>query len=246
MYLFNRYMRLQRRILSIAISSILVMGLASCGAASSTEQTDSVSDVQASGSLDTGLEQSNPVSESPKPSESGDFVVPAGYRLSQEKTNYVAIQMDSGEVIVIELKPDVAPITVENFQNLVSQQFYDGLIFHRVIQNFMIQGGDPKGNGTGGAPHKIKGEFASNGVQNTLSHVRGVVSMARAADMDSASSQFFICHADSTFLDGDYAAFGVVVDGMETVDTIAKTKTNAQDLPIQAQVMRHVFFVDKG
>ena len=125
--------------------------------------------------------------------------------------------------IVIQLRPDVAPITVENFESLVSSGFYDGLTFHRVYSGFMIQGGDPDGNGTGGSGKTIKGEFSANGVNNTLSHKRGVVSMARSSNYNSASSQFFICHADSTFLDGNYAAFGEVVSGMDVVDGIAGT-----------------------
>lgn len=125
--------------------------------------------------------------------------------------------------IVIQLRPDVAPITVENFESLVSSGFYDGLTFHRVYSGFMIQGGDPDGNGTGGSGKTIKGEFSANDVNNTLSHKRGVVSMARSSSYNSASSQFFICHADSTFLDGNYAAFGEVVSGMDVVDGIAGT-----------------------
>lgn len=125
--------------------------------------------------------------------------------------------------IVIQLRPDVAPITVENFESLVTSGFYDGLTFHRVYSGFMIQGGDPDGNGTGGSGKTIKGEFSANGVNNTLSHKRGVVSMARSSSYNSASSQFFICHADSTFLDGNYAAFGEVVSGMDVVDGIAGT-----------------------
>lgn len=125
--------------------------------------------------------------------------------------------------IVIQLRPDVAPITVENFESLVSSGFYDGLTFHRVYSGFMIQGGDPDGNGTGDSGKTIKGEFSANDVNNTLSHKRGVVSMARSSSYNSASSQFFICHADSTFLDGNYAAFGEVVSGMDVVDGIAGT-----------------------
>lgn len=125
--------------------------------------------------------------------------------------------------IVIKLDPDAAPLTVANFRKLVSEHFYDGLTFHRVYPGFMIQGGDPEGTGNGGSPDKIKGEFSANGVDNPLSHKRGVVSMARASySMDSASSQFFICQQDSTFLDGQYAAFGEVVSGMEVVDAICE------------------------
>ncbi|MBQ2278819.1 MAG: peptidylprolyl isomerase, partial [Clostridia bacterium] len=133
----------------------------------------------------------------------------------------VQIEMDNGGIIKLELYPDIAPITVANFEKLVKEGFYDGLIFHRVIKNFMIQGGDPTGTGMGGAKETIKGEFASNGVTNTLSHTRGVISMARSQKKDSASSQFFICHADAKYLDGDYAAFGKVIEGMDVVDEIA-------------------------
>ncbi|NLC88735.1 MAG: peptidylprolyl isomerase, partial [Clostridiaceae bacterium] len=133
----------------------------------------------------------------------------------------INIVMDSGNSIVIELDEQAAPVTVANFQKLVAEGFYNGIIFHRIIPGFMIQGGDPQGTGTGGSDTHIKGEFASNGVNNHLSHVRGAVSMARTQVPDSASSQFFICHADSLFLDGQYAAFGKVVAGMEEVDRIA-------------------------
>ncbi len=125
----------------------------------------------------------------------------------------------AGNTFVITLYPDIAPITCENFESLVTEGFYDGLTFHRVCDDFMAQGGDPNGNGTGGSSNNIKGEFSSNGVDNTLSHQRGVVSMARSSDPDSASSQFFICYADCSFLDGDYAAFGEVTEGMEVVDS---------------------------
>ena len=140
-----------------------------------------------------------------------------------EKTLYVQFEMVGGGSFVIELLPEYAPETVANFQDLVESGFYNGLTFHRVYSGFMIQGGDPEGNGTGSAGHTIKGEFPSNGfAQNTLSHERGVVSMARGShSADSASCQFFIVHQDSDFLDGDYAAFGRVVAGMETVDVIA-------------------------
>lgn len=125
---------------------------------------------------------------------------------------------------IITLYPDYAPITCENFESLVSDGFYDGLTFHRVVDDFMAQGGDPSGNGTGGSAKTIKGEFSANNVENTLSHTRGVVSMARSQDMDSASSQFFICYGDCTFLDGNYAAFGKVTEGMETVDSFLQVE----------------------
>lgn len=164
---------------------------------------------------------------------------------SETPTNYVCIKMDSGAQIVIELLPEKAPITVENFKKLVAAKFYDGLIFHRVIDGFMIQGGDPDGTGMGGAEEKIKGEFKSNGVENDLQHERGVVSMARSQDPNSASSQFFICQADSFFLDGDYAAFGRVLEGMDEVDRIAKLPKNAQDRPDSPPVMKEVYFINR-
>ncbi len=130
----------------------------------------------------------------------------------------------SGDTFVMTLYPEIAPITCENFEKLVSDGFYDGLTFHRVVDDFMAQGGDPSGNGTGGSSENIKGEFAQNGVENNLSHQRGVVSMARSNDMNSASSQFFICYTDCSFLDGAYAAFGEVTEGMEVIDSFLKVE----------------------
>ena len=160
------------------------------------------------------------------------------------ETIMVQIEMDNGGIIKLELYPDIAPITVANFEKLVKEGFYDGLIFHRVIKNFMIQGGDPTGTGMGGAKETIKGEFASNGVTNTLSHTRGVISMARSQKKDSASSQFFICHADANYLDGDYAAFGKVIEGMDVVDEIAGVKTNFNDKPLVDVVMKSVTIIE--
>ena len=134
----------------------------------------------------------------------------------------VEITVKDYGTIKVELDADVAPITVDNFLNLAKEGFYDGLTFHRIIDGFMIQGGDPIGNGTGGSDKTIKGEFSSNGVENSISHVRGTISMARSQAKDSASSQFFIVHEDSTYLDGEYAAFGTVTEGMEIVDQICK------------------------
>ena len=152
----------------------------------------------------------------------------------------VEITMQNGGVIRLELYPAVAPITVANFVKLADEGFYDGVIFHRVIEGFMIQGGDPTGTGMGGSGTNIKGEFLYNGVQNNISHVRGVISMARSRSMDSASSQFFIVHQDSPHLDGQYAAFGKVVSGMEVVDAIATTKTNSDDRPLVDQVIKSI------
>ena len=148
----------------------------------------------------------------------------------------VKIEMENGGVITAELYPEVAPNTVANFVNLVESGFYDGLIFHRVIPGFMIQGGDPQGTGMGGPGYSIKGEFARNGFrENTLRHTRGVLSMARSTMPNSAGSQFFIMHADAPHLDGDYAAFGKVTDGMDVVDRIASVRTGMQDRPVVEQ-----------
>ncbi len=156
----------------------------------------------------------------------------------------VRIEMENGKEILIELYPETAPITVTNFEKLVKQGFYDGLIFHRVIKGFMIQGGDPEGTGMGGSDEKIKGEFARNGVKNDLRHTRGVISMARSMMPNSASSQFFIMHQDAPHLDGDYAAFGKVVKGIEVVDEIADAKVDFNDKPLEPQVMKKVTIVD--
>ena len=150
----------------------------------------------------------------------------------------VTFEMENGGVIKAELYPDVAPQSVNNFISLVSKGFYDGLIFHRVISGFMIQGGDPKGNGTGGADETIVGEFSANGIDNPISHTRGTISMARAKDPNSASSQFFLCQADCTFLDGDYAAFGRVTEGMDVVDAVCADAQPTDDngtIPPEAQ-----------
>lgn len=146
--------------------------------------------------------------------------------------------------ITVELDPKSAPITVENFVSLVNKGFYNGLTFHRIIKGFMIQGGCPKGNGTGGPGYQIKGEFKANGVNNPISHKRGVISMARAYDPNSAGSQFFIMHADGTYLDGNYAAFGEVVEGIEVVDKIASVRTNAMDAPLEKVVIESIKMVD--
>ena len=165
------------------------------------------------------------------------------YNETSEITNIVKIEMVDRDSMVIELDPSVAPVTVKNFQKLVSEKFYDGLIFHRVIKGFMIQGGDPMGTGMGGSKETIKGEFAANGVNNPLRHARGVISMARSMMYNSESSQFFICHADAYFLDGQYAAFGKVVEGIETVDKIAAVKTGRNDRPLQEQKINRIYFV---
>ena len=159
------------------------------------------------------------------------------------KNPIATITMKSGKSVKIELFPDKAPNTVNNFISLANSGFYDDLIFHRVIKGFMIQGGCPKGNGTGGPGWNIKGEFAANGVKNDLKHTRGVLSMARAMAPDSAGSQFFIMHEDAPHLDGQYAAFGKVIDGMDVVDEIAETPTDYSDKPVKPQIMKKVTIV---
>jgi peptidyl-prolyl cis-trans isomerase B (cyclophilin B) len=156
------------------------------------------------------------------------------------KNPIVTITMKDGGVIKAELYPDIAPISVNNFISLINKGYYDGLIFHRVIRGFMIQGGCPEGTGMGGPGYSIKGEFAQNGVKNDLKHTEGVLSMARAMNPDSAGSQFFIMHKTSPHLDGSYAAFGKVTEGMDVVNRIAETPTDYSDRPLENQVMESV------
>ena len=162
---------------------------------------------------------------------------------------YARIEMRDYDPIVLELDADTAPITVENFVGLVESGFYDGLTFHRIISGFMIQGGDPLGNGTGGSEKTIKGEFRANGVENPISHVRGTVSMARSQRPDSASSQFFIMHEDGTYLDGSYAGFGKVISGMETVDAICRDvpviDNNGTVIPANQPVIERIRMITK-
>ena len=155
----------------------------------------------------------------------------------------VIIEMLDGNKIEIELDEKNAPKTVANFEKLVKEGFYDGLTFHRIIPGFMIQGGDPQGTGMGGAKDNIVGEFKLNGIANNLKHTRGVISMARSSDPNSASSQFFIMHADAPHLDGSYAAFGKVVSGMEEVDRIANVKTGMNDKPLQPVVIKKMYLI---
>lgn len=164
----------------------------------------------------------------------------------KEGTYYAEIEMEGGGEIILELYADIAPITVTNFVKLVQDKFYDGLTFHRVMEGFMIQGGDPKGDGTGGSAETIFGEFASNGFDNPLKHTRGVLSMARRSyPLDSASCQFFIVHADSPHLDGDYAAFGKVISGMDVVDKIAAVDTDRNDKPLTPVVIKTIRMIEK-
>lgn len=167
------------------------------------------------------------------------------FTVTDEVTDRVRIQMNNGDIMLVVLSNSDTPITIANFKKLVSEGFYDGLIFHRIIEDFMIQGGDPTGTGYGDdSVATIKGEFESNGVKNNLSHTRGVISMARGGyDMDSASSQFFIVHKDSTYLDGDYAAFGKVFAGLDVVDKIATVETDSNDRPLKEQKIKSIKFI---
>lgn len=156
----------------------------------------------------------------------------------------IKITMENGGIMTAELYEDIAPITCENFINLVKSEFYNGLIFHRVIEGFMIQGGCPNGNGMGGPGHTIKGEFASNGVENNLKHERGVLSMARSMDKNSAGSQFFIMHQNAPHLDGEYAAFGKLTDGFDVLDDIAKTPTDYMDKPLDERKIKKIEIIE--
>ena len=158
----------------------------------------------------------------------------------ENKKPIVTIEMNDGQIIKAELYPEIAPNTVNNFVTLINSGYYNGICFHRVISGFMIQGGDPLGMGTGGPGYSIKGEFTKNGFKNDLKHTRGVLSMARAMNPNSAGSQFFIMHEDAPYLDGQYASFGKVIEGIEVVDQIAETKTDWHDRPYEDQVMKSV------
>ena len=182
-----------RKLLSICLAALLVLSLAGCGKTSVVGITTT--------------------SKAPAANEESQGV----------GTHHAEIDIQDYGTITVELDGDIAPITVQNFMDLANDGFYDGLTFHRIINGFMMQGGDPEGTGMGGSSEKIKGEFSANGVKNDLSHTRGAISMARSQAMDSASSQFFIVHQDSTFLDGQYACFGYVTDGMDVVDAICET-----------------------
>ena len=196
--------------------------LAGCGSSKSDNaaETDTTETAETAGT-DTSADNASAEEEGSDESASAEEELLTGL-------HHITIDVQDYGTITLELDADEAPISVTNFVNLAEEGFYDGLTFHRIISGFMIQGGDPKGNGTGGSDATIKGEFSENGVENNISHVRGTISMARANDPDSASSQFFIVHEDSTFLDGQYAAFGHVTDGMDVVDAICEN-TPVQD-----------------
>lgn len=192
-------------LLTLAFAATMLAG---CG--SKTDTTDTTETTEATSAAD---ETSDGAADTADTSEDGELLT---------GLHHVTIDVQDYGTISLELDADTAPISVTNFINLANEGFYDGLTFHRIISGFMIQGGDPNGNGTGGSEKTIKGEFSANGVENDISHVKGVISMARANDPDSGSSQFFIVHEDSTFLDGQYAAFGHVTDGMDVVDAICE------------------------
>ena len=192
----------------LLVLAVLVMGLSACGGSKS----DTTSETKAT--------------KAPKATETAEATKKPESKTTDTKGKHHAkIKVKDYGTIEVELDGDTAPITVANFIKLVNEKFYDGLTFHRIMSGFMIQGGDPLGNGTGGSDETIKGEFSSNGVENNISHKRGVISMARSSDPDSASSQFFIMHQDSTYLDGEYAAFGKVTKGMKVVDNICEDAT---------------------
>ena len=172
------------------------------------------------------------------------------YIESEEATNYIKIDVNNYGIMIAELYPKIAPITVENIKELIKEKFYDGIIFHRVIKDFMIQTGDPTGTGMGGSEKEIKGEFEINGIKNNISHTRGVLSMARRGSnpetedtLNSASSQFFIVHQDSNFLDGSYASFGKLLNGYDILDKIATTSTDQNDKPLNDIKMNSIRFV---
>ena len=192
----------------LLVLAVLVMGLSACG----SSKSDTTSETK-----ETKAPKATETAEATKEPESKTTDTKGKHHAKIKVKNYGTIE--------VELDGDTAPITVANFIKLVNEKFYDGLTFHRIISGFMIQGGDPLGNGTGGSDETIKGEFSSNGVENNISHKRGVISMARSSDPDSASSQFFIMHQDSTYLDGEYAAFGKVTKGMDVVDKICEDVT---------------------
>lgn len=192
----------------LLVLAVLVMGLSACG----SSKSDTTSETKAT--------------KAPKATETAEATKKPESKTTDTKGKHHAkIKVKDYGTIEVELDGDTAPITVANFIKLVNEKFYDGLTFHRIMYGFMIQGGDPLGNGTGGSDETIKGEFSSNGVENNISHKRGVISMARSSDPDSASSQFFIMHQDSTYLDGEYAAFGKVTKGMKVVDKICEDAT---------------------
>lgn len=243
-----------KKFLGILLTMVLVLGaLTACGSAgkdksdtSSKADSSSSADVSSSSEADSS-EELDVSSSSEAGSNEAEDSKQSEEKLLTGKHHAEIVVKDYG-TIKLELDADTAPISVTNFVKLAREGFYDGLTFHRIISGFMIQGGDPNGDGTGGSDETIKGEFKENGVENNISHVRGVISMARSMENDSASSQFFIVHKDSTFLDGQYAGFGKVTDGMEVVDKICKKvkveDNNGTTLPENQPVIETIKVID--
>ncbi|GLX71350.1 peptidylprolyl isomerase [Paenibacillus glycanilyticus] len=231
--MFKRNMRLPVLVLLVAAVLLVIAG---CGGGS---KTSSNGNNNTSGSGNTNATATPEATEAPVPDK----------LLGSDKHPVVTIEMDTGKSFQVELYPEIAPNTVNNFVSLVKKGFYDGTIFHRVIPGFMIQGGDPEGTGMGGPGYSIKGEFMSNGFQNDLLHTRGVISMARSGDPDSGGSQFFVMVADAPSLDGDYAAFGKVIEGMDTVDEIVNQETEKSgegSTPVKPMAIKKATIDTKG
>lgn len=212
-------------VFTVVLSMLL---LSACGTKQSEDLENKVGQAQQD-------EQNTEVNNS-----NNDIIVKTGLNKEGNSNPLVTIEMENGDRIYVELYPDIAPNTVNNYISLIEKGYFDGLSFHRVIPNFMIQGGDPLGNGTGGPGYTIKGEFNNNDFENQLTHERGVISMARSLHPDSAGSQFFILVAEAPHLDGDYAAFGKVLYGMEAVDTIVNVPRDRNDMPIESQIMKSI------
>lgn len=219
---------MRRKILAVlCVTAVGASLLGGCGSEKKTEETKEETTESIKGNeLSDGSEEEEAQETKEETSEETDASKEESVTLDVSKTlsgtHHAELILKDYGTIEMELDADTAPLTVTNFVKLVQEDFYDGLTFHRIVDGFMMQGGDPEGNGTGGAEETVKGEFSNNGVENDISHTRGVISMARSSDYDSASSQFFIVQADSTYLDGDYAAFGHVTEGMDIVDEICK------------------------
>lgn len=222
----------------LLLLAAMMLVISACGAGSGTGSNSSSG---AAGSAANVSSESSAPAASAEPSSS-----PSANLLDSDKHPVVTIQMSNDTYIKVELYPEIAPNTVDNFISLVQKGYYDGLIFHRVIQGFMIQGGDPDGTGAGGPGYSIPGEFTSNGFQNDLKHTRGVISMARTGEPNSAGSQFFIMVADAPTLDNEYASFGAVIEGMDAVDQIVNQPTNSQDRPNEPLSMTKVTVDLKG
>lgn len=245
---------MKHKTLAILCAVVLTAGMMTgCGpkteatkTESSSENTVSDEDAEKAGFSDGSGEENSDGGNASDAKDTKEAVLDTSKELTGIHHAQINIK-DYGE-IQVELDADTAPITVTNFVKLAQEGFYDGLTFHRIMDGFMVQGGDPLGNGTGGSDENIKGEFSNNGVENNISHTRGVISMARAMDPDSASSQFFIVHEDSTFLDGDYAGFGHVTEGMDVVDAICKdakpTDNNGTINPDEQPVIESITIVD--